>query len=226
MSKNIIQKILNPKPDLHPDPSDRERNEILGFVMKYIHYLKIEGDYFEFGVFEGNNLCRALYYSHSADLPNMQFHAFDSFEGLPEFNEEDKGFNPFKPKEYAASKNVFLENLKQNDFEMNRLTIHEGWYNESLPKIKANKEIKNKVAVAWIDCDLFSSTKQALDFLTDYLADGAIVLFDDWFCFKAYPHLGEEGAFNEWLKENPTIKAVPFRQFGWHGMSFIIQIPS
>ena len=72
--------------------------------------------------------------------------------------------------------------------------------------------------------NLYSSTKQALDFLTDYLADGAILVFDDWYCFKGYPHLGEEGACNAWLQENANIKLVPFRRFGWHGMSFIAQV--
>jgi O-methyltransferase len=223
MLKKFISKKLSTS-DLHPDPSDRERNEILGFVMKYVHYLKIEGDYFEFGVFEGNNLCRALYYTHSAALPNMHFHAFDSFNGLPEFKAEDNGFNPFQPKEYTATKTTFLDNLKKQNFDFDRLTIHEGWYEDSLPKIKSAKKITGKVAVAWIDCDLYSSTKQALDFLTDYLSDGAILVFDDWFCFKGYPHLGEEGACNAWLQENPHIKLVPFRRFGWHGMSFIVQI--
>ena len=167
-----------------------------------------------------------MYYSHTANLPNMRFHAFDSFKGLPTFDDSDKGFNPFKPKEYAATKEVFINNLKHNNFEINRLEVHEGWYSESLPKILNEQKIKNKAAVAWIDCDLFSSTKQALNFLTHFLVDGAIILFDDWFCFKGYSHLGEEGAFNEWLQENSQFKAIPFRQFGWHGMSFIMQIES
>jgi len=223
MPIKYLKNIIGRNKELHPDPSDRERQEILGFAMKYVSYLGIEGDYFEFGVFEGNNLCRALYYSHSAALNKIHFHAFDSFEGLPEFEEKDKGFNPFKPKEYSSTKANFLNNLKKQDFDMNRLSIYEGWYSDSLPKLKSDNTIKSKCAIAWIDCDLYSSTKQALDFLTDHLADGSILLFDDWFCFKGYPHLGEEGAFRDWLKENPSIETVPFRQFGWHGHSFIVQ---
>lgn len=210
--------------NLHPDPSDRERQEILGFVMKYVEYLDLNGDYFEFGVYKGDNLCRAIYYAGTAGLTDMHFHAFDSFEGLPEFSETDQGFNPFAPRAYAATEEEFLENLEEQGFDLSRLSIHTGWYEEVLPHIRQNQTIKGNAAIVWIDCDLYSSTRQALNFIKDYLVDGAIILFDDWFCFKGYADLGEMGAFREWLDRNPGIKAVPFRKFGWHGNSFIIQL--
>jgi len=46
-----------------------------------------------------------------------------------------------------------------------------------------------------IDCDLYEPARDCLNYLTNRLADGAILVFDDW------PHLlgyGEQLAFEEW----------------------------
>ena len=81
-----------------------------------------------------------------------------------------------------------------------------------------------QVAIAWVDCDLYASTVPVLDFLTDRLAQGAILLFDDWFCFKGDPTVGEAKACAEWLERNPGITLIPWRQFNWAGQAFIVRL--
>ena len=90
-----------------------------------------------------------------------------------------------------------------------------------------NNETKQKLpiksaAIVFIDCDLYASTVPVLNFISDYLEDGAILIFDDWFCFKGSPERGEQKAFHEWLKNNPQFKAVEYHKFNWRGNSFII----
>jgi hypothetical protein len=61
-----------------------------------------------------------------------------------------------------------------------------------------------------------------LEFITPYLVNGSVLVFDDWFFYKASPERGEQKALNEWLKINPNIKLTEFHKYSWHGNSFII----
>jgi len=76
----------------------------------------------------------------------------------------------------------------------------------------------------WIDCDLYSSTRTVLDFITPYLQYGTLLLFDDWFAFLADPNAGQQRAFREWLEKNPQLRAVELMRFGWCGNSFVIHL--
>ena len=80
-----------------------------------------------------------------------------------------------------------------------------------------------QVAVAWIDCDLYASTVPVLDYLTARLAPGSVLIFDDWFTFRASPGHGEMRACAEWLEHNPGVMLTPWRQFHFTGQSFIVQ---
>ena len=63
-----------------------------------------------------------------------------------------------------------------------------------------------------------------MDFITDYIQDGTVLIFDDWFCFRGNPNRGEQRAFREWLKRNPSIKVSEFHKYGAEGNSFIVHI--
>ena len=78
-----------------------------------------------------------------------------------------------------------------------------------------------KAALIWVDCDLYESTVPVLNFITDYVQDGTIIVFDDWFSFKGNLNMGEQRAFREWLKKNPSIRATEFHRFAT-GNSFIL----
>jgi O-methyltransferase len=48
--------------------------------------------------------------------------------------------------------------------------------------------------VIWVDCDLYESTVPVLDFITEYIQDGTVIIFDDWYSFRADPDRGEQKA--------------------------------
>ncbi len=77
-------------------------------------------------------------------------------------------------------------------------------------------------AIVFIDCDLYESTRDVLLFLKRKMIPGGVIIFDDWFCFKGNLERGEQKAFNEWLKKNPSISAIEYHKFNWRGNSFII----
>jgi len=63
-----------------------------------------------------------------------------------------------------------------------------------------------------------------MNFVTVYLQDGTVLIFDDWFCFRGNPNKGEQKAFREWLERHHSIKVTQFHKFGWGGNSFIVSI--
>ena len=56
------------------------------------------------------------------------------------------------------------------------------------------------------------------------MQNGTIICFDDWFSFGADPNKGEIRATNEWLDNNNQISLMHYRDFGYSGRSFVVQI--
>ncbi len=67
-----------------------------------------------------------------------------------------------------------------------------------------------------IDCDLYDSTISVLDFIKDYLQDGTIIIFDEYYFGS------EKKAFEEWLEKNPDVSATQYHKYDVLGNSFII----
>jgi predicted O-methyltransferase YrrM len=115
----------------------------------------------EFGVFKGQSVNWM-----AAWFPDRTIHGFDSFEGLPE---DWIGYN------HAAAhfdQKGIVPKVAGN------VRIHKGWFHESLPEFL--KEHPGPVAFIHIDCDLYSSTRDALLLLAPRIQPGTIIAFDDY----------------------------------------------
>ena len=189
-------------------------------VAQFVASEKIEGDYLEFGVFEGWGFSRAFLAlktafelrraetSHNSSREdaqerqaiwdNMRFFAFDSFEGLPALEGLDAGGTDFKKGQYAAGVEVFRSKIAGYGVPLDRVKCIPGWFDQTCTPETFAKHKIIKAAVIHIDCDLYSSTKSVLSVLEPVLQDGTIIVFDDWFAFKGNPRRGERRAFNEW----------------------------
>lgn len=180
---------------------------------------KVEGDYIEFGVFSGGSFIEAYRTLKHAFGPyqkihgertnhdikelkriwqNMRFFAFDSFQGLPVLNGIDKEARDFAKGKYTCSEEVFCKNLSKAKVPLDKVVRVVGLFEETCNGKTIEKYNIKKASVIHIDCDLYSSTKIALEFIRPLLTDGTIIIFDDWFCFRGNPNLGEQKAFNEW----------------------------
>ena len=171
----------------------------------------IVGDYYEFGVYNGSSFVYAykrfklLAKQHQPDmLHTMHFVALDSFEGLPETVDAYSPQHYFRGN-YAGTLEVFNAKLKKAKIPFDRVVILKGFYGELLEPELVSKYSLRKVSVAYLDCDLYESTKQALGFLTDLVQDGSLLVFDDWFRHRSSPHHGVQRACHEWLEEHPGI---------------------
>ncbi len=195
-----------------------EAAHVLAQAFNYARSEQIPGDYAEFGVWTGRTFIEAWRVGRSLGTPRRYF-AYDSFEGLPDAEGvEDTG--RFKPGEFSHSRRAFEARLRRARVPAADVEIVEGFYEHSL---KPDALQPREVAIAWVDCDLYVSTVPVLEFLTDRLSQGAILLFDDWFCFKGDPEAGEQRACSEWLARNPGITLVPWRTFNWAGQAFIVR---
>jgi hypothetical protein len=180
------------------------------------------GDYLEFGVFEGSTFLHA-YHRASGLMPWMRFFAFDSFQGLPKPEGSDAA-GEFAEGQFCCTEDRFREILAESGADPKRVVVVPGWFDQSLSDDLKKKHDLRVVSVAYIDCDLFKSTEPVMRFLTDLVRQGTILLFDDWYCFRARPTHGVRGAVAAWLKENPHISLERWHPFSHHGQSFIVQI--
>jgi O-methyltransferase len=196
----------------------------IDMVADYLVGAQLEGDYLEFGVYEGRTFayaCRMM----APLFPAMRFVALDSFEGLPEprdIDAHDGYTSSFTAGQFSCSEEQFRQNLQVAGVPLERVRTVKGWFAESLRPGRPTEAKISAVAAAWIDCDLYESTVPVLEFLTPRIQIGTVLLFDDWHCFRNRSDRGEQRACAEWLERNPAVKLKPFISFGFHGQAFTV----
>lgn len=103
-----------------------------------------------------------------------------------------------------------------------RYTVVQGFYKETLTRIP-NDDPPTNIALAYIDCDMYSSTKTVLEFLTPRLKPGMILAFDDYFCWSQKLISGERKAFLDVFAGNEKWNFVRYRDYSWGGVSFVVE---
>ena len=200
---------------------------------------QVEGDYLEFGVYRGDSFATAYrairrqrekhagmgyrgeeYERWRARRP--RFFAFDSFEGLPAG--EARRHVDYDAGGYACSEEEFRRNLVAEGVDLDDVVVVKGFYDRTLhPGTKAATGLR-RAAIAMIDCDLYESTVPVLDFLTDLVDQGSILIFHDWFRFKGSPNCGEQRACREWLARNPQLELVEYWREGPQAVSYLVNL--
>lgn len=139
------------------------------------------------------------------NIGERKFYLFDSFKGLPESTEKADIESPEVAtgiwgqstcKELTAEQ---LKNQLSKYLPEEKLEIYEGWFEDTLPTLP--KGIK--FAYVHIDCDLYKSTIDILDYLfqNDALANGAMLFFDDWNSNHASNQYGQRRAWKESIEK-------------------------
>lgn len=201
---------------------------------------QVHGDYLEFGLFKGDRLIQAyetvnfitkrirsgkdpyLSKASTRNLEEMRFFGFDSFAGLPKANPIDvaEGQEEWIGEGgFSASLEEVTALMPKKGIADKRIQLVKGWFNETLTAETKQRLGLKAAAVVYIDCDYYESTVPCLEFITDLLVDGSIVIFDDWWIFRGRKDRGEQRAFYEW-KERHGISAREF--IPGTAMSFIV----
>ncbi len=129
---------------------------------------------------------------------------FGSTEGLPEFWRDDP--------DGRFDAGAFAFPLP----DIPNATLVEGLFSDTLPGFDFSSL---DIALCHIDCDLRSSTAEALHHVGDHLRPGAFIVFDEWHNYdSAAEH--EQAAFKEWIVD----RRISWRVIGHSHQAWAIQI--
>ena len=205
-------------------PAELEMHDRFDFMTKAFSAISvngIEGDYLEFGVAHGKTIWAAWRASRAVGL-SPHLWAFDSFQGLPDPTSDTDLHHPSWHKgRYAVGQERFTANLTSMGVTENDFTAIPGFFSESLMRERRGG-LPSKVAMAYVDCDMYSSTVEVLDYLREIVQTGTIVAFDDWFCWSPSGRSGEQVALEELIAAHPELQFNAYVPIGWHGMSFFV----
>jgi Macrocin-O-methyltransferase (TylF) len=136
----------------------------------------------EFGVYKAG-----MINYQARRFPALQFVGFDSFEGL---QEQWSGMAPAKTFDLGGK----LPKVRPN------VRLVKGWFAESVSRWKAENPSSDVPLLVHVDCDTYAATADVLQLCADYVEQGLVLHFDDYFGFpdwrtggfKALQEISEE----------------------------------
>jgi O-methyltransferase len=155
--------------------SPHTQREILTYVKAIFSLSKeTEGVIIEAGCFKGSSTAK---FSLAADLADRELVVFDSFEGIPE-NEEEHGRDIFgKTAGFAqGTYRAGLDEVRANVSRFGKLSrcrFVKGWFDDTLPNFN------EPIAAAYLDVDLASSTKTCIRYLYPLLQFDGLLFSQD-----------------------------------------------
>lgn len=181
------------------------------------------GDYYEFGLFRGGTFLATGLLLDEMGLADTRMYGFDSFKGLPPAEGVDAVDTRFFEGQFACSREEVEKNLAAHGMDMARSVLVEGFYEDSLTAALHTEHPFRPASVVLLDCDYYSSTKVAMDWLERYLRPGTVLLFDDWFSYGDENELGQQKALAEWLEAHPAFRVEQLDDFEANGRGFILR---
>ena len=205
----------------------------------FIAWNQVFGDYLEFGVASGESFIaawnaiseqRALVKDEGYDTPAFgewagyqpRMLAFDSFTGLPDGPGERMA--DYHPGAYQCSEPEFRKAIEDAGVPSHVVSTVPGFYDATLTPETKQQIGLSRAAMIMIDCDLYESTVPVLEFITDLVQQGTIIVFHDWFRFKGDPNCGEQKACREWLDQHPEIELIEFWREAPQAVSFVVNM--
>ena len=183
------------------------------------------GDYLEFGVFNGTSLTcmhRAL---KKVGIEHVRLFGFDSFEGLPQIAATDDG-GTWSPGDFKVPFDLTKGILDRAGIDWTRVSLIKGWFSDTLTRELIQRHQITKASVLMVDCDLYSSAKEALDFSEPLIDKEAVIFFDDWHSDDLDKrNMGEKRAFDEFLAANPrfSYEELPDLRYNKHSKVFRVR---
>lgn len=191
-----------------------EKHHILKKMLFYKEIEQLPGDYLEFGVYQGTSLKGAAQYWQRIGTQTMNFLGFDSFEGMQgEKGDEHPFYLSF---DFTSD----FEQVKRRFHSFPNVKLFKGFYKTSLKKGAKAMGIK-RAGIVFLDCDLYSSSQQALNFLKPIVGVGTIFILDDYFNYAANKKRGVQAAFMEFVRTEGW-EVTELDRYGVGGIVFIL----
>lgn len=202
-----------------------ERRKDLSLGVRYVVIEGVEGDIAEFGTLNGASAAIiALAMGQLDGYEAKQLHLFDSFSGFPRAESDVDLETPhvksglWREGRCSGSKEELMKRIAKS-LPQGLIAIYDGWFKDTLSQIPPG----TKFAMVHIDCDLYQSASEVLDhcFANGLVSEGAVIFFDDWYCNRARPDLGEQRAWAETL-EKFSVNCSDYGNYSWAGKKFIV----
>lgn len=184
----------------------------------------VPGDYLEFGMYEGTSFIGAFEANRCGrdnNTPERAFHGYDSFEGFKYFSGNDQ--HPFFAE--GAFKSSYQATRKRVDRHFgNRAvwSITPGYVEDTIGGKDCRKCGIEKIAIVFIDLDLGSPARIALDFVRPALQQGSILVFDDFFAYSGSLQKGVAGSFESFRRQHPELRFRHLLDYGYGGSAFVL----
>ena len=151
------------------------------------------GNIVEFGCYVGTT---SLFIRRLLDAYRFagEFHAYDSFAGLPEKTQADASAagEQFKAGELLAPRKTFIQNFKKADLKLP--IIHKDWFADVSPD-----DVPEDIIFAFFDGDFYESIADSFRVCAGKFHEKVTIIVDDY-TNEALP--GAARAVDEWLSHN------------------------
>jgi O-methyltransferase len=174
------------------------------------------GGYYEFGLYRGFSFWFANNLAQDLGL-KLEFHGFDSFEGLPPSNVDIH--RNWQPGSYACGLEQVTTWLEQWKMPL-PYRLHKGWFSAELFAGIEKQYALPAPTIVVIDSDLYESATEVLRMLAPRLRVGVILLFDDFNAFAGDNNHGERRALSEFESNHPSFRKTHLFSFGPYGEAF------
>ena len=104
--------------------------------------------------------------------------------------------------------------------EYDNFKLYKGTFQET-KEILHNNLKNRKVSIVNLDCDIYTSTIQALEIIEKYLIIGSVIMFDDFNAFNADNNKGQRRALSEFLSKS-SFNVDEFSTYFYSGKSFVV----
>lgn len=159
----------------------RLRMDNLSLCMNAVLDEKIEGDFIETGVWRGGACIFMRGFLKANGVRDRRVWVADSFEGLPAPEYPEDAGSAFHTVDFLK---VSLEEVQRNfmkyDLLDEQVVFLKGWFKDTLPTAPINK-----IAVARLDGDMYSSTMDSLVNLYPKVSVGGYIIIDDYGAVKS-----------------------------------------
>ncbi|ADE16275.1 methyltransferase [Nitrosococcus halophilus Nc 4] len=227
--RELLRRLLSSWPVLRVlevvDRRTENRMTEFGMIAQAFEFKKInkvEGDYFEFGLWRGKTFLYAHTMKRRYGLKDTFLRGFDSFKGLPPHR--NTADNIWHEGQFAFSEAELRKTLKSKGVREGEFELVKGFYNQSLNEELDRRLQGVKAAIVYIDCDLYESTCTVLQWVKKYLVNGSIVCFDDYYNNRGATDQGEARALQEFIEANPDIRFISYFDYSPLGKSFIVRL--